>query len=480
MKVKQRQLEKHRQALLSHIEHAFVATSSPAFPKRVPTLAWVDSFLLHHKTVKLVAAKDLESERVQFATKSNIEAYFKSLCDLVKLHKYHLSMVCNCDETMLKWGKSRAKVIVGANMKRGYRHTPNVSMHITMEATIWLDGTCEKALVILPLKNLPADVAKANFQEFDWRGQENGWIDKDIFEEHCRNVVIPSFVARRTKLGDPNARGLFLVDGHTSRINDQLMQKFKDNLIDVVTFVSHTSHLLQPLDLCVFGVFKSSFTCPIDLGTDLNVSAVRLAILRSSNKSFQKSMIRDYIQTSFARAGIVLDEDGNVQIDSSIVLGRDGIIDDTNAPRPSETDKPKENMRFAISNRKLTQDEAIEEMKQKRIAKEAKDKAKADKKAAKGETPKAKKVAATKTKKRKAPTPAPPVVQAPVLVRRKDLILDCFNCKKNSAAIREWWTCPICLDVHACVDCFSNKGALGIHNAAWHPEIAESKKSRRK
>ena len=75
--------------------------------------------------------------------------------------------------------------------------------------------------------------------------------------------MIPNFLERRSKLqklGVPNAVGVLLVDGHSSRMSSELMEEFRLNNIKVPVLPSHASHVLQPLDLAVFGAFKAAIS----------------------------------------------------------------------------------------------------------------------------------------------------------------------------------------------------------------------------
>ena len=144
------------------------------YPHDDVTLSWVKSFLAKHPEVKLANPRKMESSRIKFATRENFERYFATVTGLFEANDYHPSMVANFDETMLQWGKSRAKVIVGAQTKQAFVEEPELSMHVTLCVTIFADGTPEKALVILPLKNLPPDIVENDYPNFNWTGQKNG------------------------------------------------------------------------------------------------------------------------------------------------------------------------------------------------------------------------------------------------------------------------------------------------------------------
>ena len=48
-----------------------------------------------------------------------------------------------------------------------------------------------------------------------------------------------------------------IYDGHSGHIQLEVVSLLRENRVHVVAFPSHTSHVLQPLDVSVFGPFKS-------------------------------------------------------------------------------------------------------------------------------------------------------------------------------------------------------------------------------
>ena len=56
---------------------------------------------------------------------------------------------------------------------------------------------------------------------------------------------------------NPPARPILLIqDGHSSHITVELIELAKENNIHILCLPSHTTHLLQPLDVGVFSSFK--------------------------------------------------------------------------------------------------------------------------------------------------------------------------------------------------------------------------------
>ena len=56
-----------------------------------------------------------------------------------------------------------------------------------------------------------------------------------------------------------------VLDGHKSHITLDVLQKAKTCGLDMISLPSHTSHVLQPLDVACFGPFKKVFKAYRDL-----------------------------------------------------------------------------------------------------------------------------------------------------------------------------------------------------------------------
>ena len=90
-------------------------------------------------------------------------------------------------------------------------------------------------------------------------GQSEGWISSEIFDEYC-DYLIEWIKNYRVSLSfKPYEPFLLFSDSHSSRKDSELLEKLKLNNITMVTFPSHTTHILQPLDVSVYGVFKKHF-----------------------------------------------------------------------------------------------------------------------------------------------------------------------------------------------------------------------------
>lgn len=296
----------------------------------------------------------MESDRVKFITPTTIGNFFDRLEQLATIGQYTPGMIANFDETMVQCTAKKLSVVGHAESNEFYVQQQNEMPHITLGVCVFADGSHAPHLVIYPLKKLPPEVDIKFLQLYPksvFCGQPSGWISTEILENHLIKTVIPHFLSQRQKTGASH-RGLLLIDGHSSRINPKLWETFKNNDIDVMTFVSHSSHILQPLDLCVFGAFKSYLRGGMSALKQLTLGRKRAAVMERAFDSLYHALSPRNVQVGFEKAGVY-------PLDRNVPLGHSAINrDPTTPPIPSRK-------RYSVINLDgdtLTSDEAIKRM----------------------------------------------------------------------------------------------------------------------
>ena len=73
-------------------------------------------------------------------------------------------------------------------------------------------------------------------------GSPKGWINKDILYRWLNFFIV----------NIPSARPVLLIyDGHASHISMDIIEKARQNDINLLCLPSHCSHILQPLDVSI-------------------------------------------------------------------------------------------------------------------------------------------------------------------------------------------------------------------------------------
>jgi hypothetical protein len=248
----------------------------------------------------------MESDRAKFITPTTIEAFFEKLEALFETGRYTSNMIANFDETMIK-ASSQTVSVVGPSSAHGAYITKNPEMpHITLGVTVFADGSQMRNLVIYPLKSLPSEITEdflRTHHNIAICGQSNGWITAEILEGYMLEHVLEEFLARKLQSGSSD-RGLLLLDGHASRNIPNVWKTFADNDIDVLTFVSHSTHILQPLDLCVFGALKRFMAKDNSSLNKLSASQRRGELMKKALESLYHAACPANIISGFQRAGV--------------------------------------------------------------------------------------------------------------------------------------------------------------------------------
>jgi hypothetical protein len=306
--------------------------------------------------LKVRKARIMESDRSRYVTPTTLNNFFDKLEELNGVANYSPEMIANFDETMIQCTAKRLAVVGHADASTLYISQSNEMPHITLGVCVFADGTHPPHLVIYPLKKLPSEIDEAFLRVNSglvFCGQPSGWITAEILENYLVKTVLAHFQSQRLKSGASH-RGLLLVDGHASRINDRLWQTFKDNDVDVLTFVSHSSHVLQPLDLSVFGAFKSKLRGGMTALKSLTLSQKRAVVMKRALDSLYHALSPTNIASGFEKAGVY-------PLNRGMPLGHPAVNYDPSTPQiPSRKRKTV----ISLDGDVLTSEDTIRRMKQ--------------------------------------------------------------------------------------------------------------------
>jgi hypothetical protein len=288
----------------------------PTFVKKesqLPSDDWLGDFK-GRWSLKPLKSTDIERARSLGATVSSLRKWFTDIYDLIDLSKYDKSFIGNMDETMIS-SKSRLLCIVRRTSRYALSIEDENSEHITLVCTVTANGDSAPPFAIFPLKNMPMILDEmVTDNQLIVGGQESGWIDQSKFL-HWSKEFIKWVEARRVILNKPNAPFLLFLDSHNSRENVEALQLLKNANIDVVTYPPECSHILQALDVCIFGSFKkhlkiqmrSMRTQKITWKDNLipsDTSIRRAKTILATLNAWKQACTYTNIQKAFSRSGI--------------------------------------------------------------------------------------------------------------------------------------------------------------------------------
>ena len=216
---------------------------------------WYDGFLTRHPNLTLRKPQPLSYCRAVCASKDTIEELFGKLGALYgRLNLITKpAQVFNVDETGVTVVHKPGKVIAELHHSNVYAITSGEKgKNHTIVSCVSAAGFVLPPYMVYPRKkSVPDRLREGALPGTRFANTESGWIDQQVylewFEFFCSSI--------------PPARPVLLIqDGHSSHISIDLIELARGSGIYLLCLPSHTTHILQPLDVGVFKSFKSYFS----------------------------------------------------------------------------------------------------------------------------------------------------------------------------------------------------------------------------
>ena len=277
----------------------------------VPDRSWLKK-AAERMGILVVPKKTLEEMRRAGCDKRIINLFFDNHGKLMDRSPL---LIFNMDETMISSNK-KFKVLCPKKYKGLSVSEPNYP-HITACVTIGASGVLMKPMIILPNKKTIRGIEEF-IHDFHIASSSSGWMNKKLFTFWALCFVSETLVYR---LNLPEhlreQRILLIMDGHKSRANFFAVKLFDAFGIDLLILPGHTTHLLQPFDICVASSLKTEYkknllAYVISLDEDgllkkngkLNMKEVRKMMLICFLDALHSSAKPSNIKSGFLNAGI--------------------------------------------------------------------------------------------------------------------------------------------------------------------------------
>ena len=216
---------------------------------------WFQGFKARHPNLTVRMPQALSHCRARCSNKEVISDFFGKLgaiyCKLNLLSKP--MQIYNSDETGVSIVHKPGKVIAALGRHHVYSVTSaEKGQTHTVLSCVSASGYVLPPCIVYPRKrNVPDNFREGAVPGTLFSHSENGWINSDIylewFEFFLQNI--------------PPIRPVVLIqDGHASHMSIKLIELARSNGIHLLCLPSHTTHILQPLDVGVFKAFKTYFS----------------------------------------------------------------------------------------------------------------------------------------------------------------------------------------------------------------------------
>jgi len=253
---------------------------------------WLANFLNRHPSLSARFSAQLDRQRANAGDIHTIKDYFAKLIRLIRTRKLQRKDIFNMDEKGFIIGmSSKAKVICRAG-----RRPPWVTQDGMREMLTVIECCCA-ALYMLP----SFVIFKGAAQYMGWHTETsdpdakfayspNGWTDDELALEWLRHFDKHT----KDQEGGASRTRLLILDGHRSHITLEFCQYAIDNNIELLCFPSHTTHLLQPLDVGLFGPLQKYY----GKAADDHMRDTRAAVVKGTFWKFYSAARRQAYTTA--------------------------------------------------------------------------------------------------------------------------------------------------------------------------------------
>ncbi|PQM43923.1 hypothetical protein VE01_10819 [Pseudogymnoascus verrucosus] len=194
-------------------------------------------------------------------TKQVLKGWFDAYKGLITEQKIENYNTYNMDETGFSIGTMQStRIIVDSTLRTRFQAHPGRQEWVSAVECICMDGTAIEPLIILKGQNiLQSWIPKEVIQKWHFSANTKGWTSNLHGLEWLKRVFEPSTRAKATQNGKLQQR-LLICDGHDSHISGSFISHCIQNRISLLIIPPHTSHVLQPLDVAIFGPLKKHLT----------------------------------------------------------------------------------------------------------------------------------------------------------------------------------------------------------------------------
>ena len=265
---------------------------------------WASNFVKRHKELTTRFTRKYDYQRALCEDPTIIEPWFKLVRNTVAKYGILDEDFHNFDEAGFMMGVISTTMVVTSSERRG---KANLAQPGDREWVSVLQSINSRGEAIPPFIIVAGQYHLANWYEDS--ALPKNWVISTTHNGWTTNEKAVDWIQHFEKHTQPQTRGayrLLILDGHESHHSTEFELFCKDHKIITLCMPSHSSHILQPLDVGCFGPLKKAYGKEIEGLMRAHITHITKAdFFPAFFTAFKAAMTRENIQGAFRGAGLI-------------------------------------------------------------------------------------------------------------------------------------------------------------------------------
>ena len=221
--------------------------SEPRFKDNWPGKDWLSSFIKRNNLTKRIS-DNVKPSRAEI-TRETVNEFFKNLDETYGEGELSPSCIFNYDETNVTDEPNSKSVIVQRGLRRVERKVDHSKSSVSIMFAGSADGKFLPPFVVYKAQNVYEGWTKNGPDGTGYDCSKSGWFDQRTFERWFFEIFLPYAQSL-------DGKKILIGDNLSSHFSIEVVQACDEYDIAFVSLLPNATHLLQPLDVAVFGPAK--------------------------------------------------------------------------------------------------------------------------------------------------------------------------------------------------------------------------------
>ncbi|SPO21142.1 related to transposases [Ustilago trichophora] len=279
------------------------------------THTWLQAFLLRHPTIRSHWSWCLDNARLSGATETVIQEWFNRLAEIMREYHVASTNVFNMDETGFMFGQAGSERIIvpSGEPAAWYKAQPGTRESATIIECIGSGGQVLSPLIITKSRvHTVGEQRRMEGVPASWRfaKTDNGWTSHALGLKWLETIFEPE-----TRPSTPSTWRLLIIDGHKSHTSELFLDLCWNRNIIPFLLPAHATHVMQPLDVSIFGPLSASVKRLIsDAATHVSDIDKPMFVTMYA-QAREKVLTQARARKAFSDSGITLNPSANKVLD---------------------------------------------------------------------------------------------------------------------------------------------------------------------